>query len=78
MSPEPGDHLVIADAAGRFARRATVVDALGEGGAPPFLVRWDAEGADAAPSVVYPSRWTICIPAGHPGADAAAGDGDRR
>lgn len=47
-----GDRLVLpARTVGGAPRTAIVVDVLGEGGLPPFLLRWE----DGSETVVYPS-----------------------
>lgn len=53
LSASPGDRLVVrGHRQGEVEHDAEILEVLGEDGAPPYLVRWEADGRV---SRVYPS-----------------------
>ncbi|WP_309068017.1 DUF1918 domain-containing protein [Microbacterium sp.] len=60
MHAEFGDHLVVEGSTAEAHRRqAVVLEARGEGGGPPYLVRW----ADGHESLVFPGPDAHIVPA---------------
>jgi Domain of unknown function (DUF1918) len=52
-----GDHIVVRGRrVGETGRRGTVVDVRGQGGLPPYLIRWDADGHEG---LIYPGPDTV-------------------
>ncbi len=61
-----GDRVVLPlGAAGDGVRRGTVVEVLGEGGGPPFVLRWE----DGSQSIVYLSSAALVVPPEEDGDD---------
>lgn len=59
MKASVGDHLMVKGAhVGNANREGKVLEVHGEGGAPPYLVRW----SDGHTAVVYPGADAVVTP----------------
>lgn len=65
MSVAPGDRVVVhSTKVGGHTRDGEVVDARGENGGPPYVVRWSDTGVE---SLIFPGPDTVIHPGGSEG-----------